>query len=518
MAPWVLSARTDVALAQGAARLAQRVRGDGSLDVADVASTLATGRARFDRRAVVVGRAIVRGCWTGWTRSLSGELGAGVSRGVARAGKTVMVFPGQGSQWAGMAVALARSSRVFAERLAACGEALSAFVTWSLEDVLRGAPGAPGFDRIDVVQPALFAVTVSLAELWRSCGVVPDVVVGHSQGETAAAHVAGALSLEDAARVVALRSRALVHLVGEGAMVSLALGSERARALIERWGPRLSLAAFNGPNATVVCGDDRGLARAARRCARRRGCVRGRSLRPSRRIHREPSASVRRSLRCSRRSVRRTAAVAMVSTVTGERVDGGELDAQYWYRGLREPVRFEQATRRLIEDGAGVFVEVSAHPVLTIAVQDTIDAVPGERDRVAVLGSLRRDDGGLDRFVASLGDAFVAGVDVDWGAVLGGAGRTVELPGYAFERSRHWLSPSAGTGDVRGVGLESAEHPLLGAAVALAEGGLGVHRSRVARDASVAGRSCGVGRGAAARYGVCGARARGGCAGGLRGA
>src|SRR5207302_3762020 len=137
------------------------------------------------------------------------------------------VFPGQGAQWEGMALELLESSPVFAEELRACGEALSAFVDWELDDVLRRAPGAPSLERVDVVQPALFAVMVSLARLWRSFGVEPAAVVGHSQGEIAAAHVAGALSLDDAARVVALRSQAVRdELAGHGGMVSLALAPE----------------------------------------------------------------------------------------------------------------------------------------------------------------------------------------------------------------------------------------------------------------------------------------------------
>ncbi|TDB92244.1 acyltransferase domain-containing protein, partial [Nonomuraea longispora] len=179
-----------------------------------------------------------------------------VVQGVAgSAGKTVFVFPGQGSQWLGMGVELLEGSPVFAARMAECEAALAPFVGWSLTGVLRGEDGQPGFDRVDVVQPVLWAVMVSLAGVWRSLGVVPAAVVGHSQGEIAAAVVAGALSLEDGARVVALRSQAIVALAGRGGMASVPLGSAGVGELLTRWEGRLSIAAVNGPASTVVSGD-----------------------------------------------------------------------------------------------------------------------------------------------------------------------------------------------------------------------------------------------------------------------
>ena len=211
---------------------------DSELGLADVGLSLA-GRSVFEHRAVVLG---------GEREGLLGALGAlvrgepapGVVQGVghvAAGGGVVFLFPGQGSQWESMALQLLDSSPVFAEHMHECGDALAPHVDWSLEDVLRGAQGAPGLDRVDVVQPALFAVMVSLAGLWRSCGVRPDVVLGHSQGEIAAAYVAGGLSLEDAAQVVALRSRALMGLAGKGGMVSVSgLRVGGLGGLLERWG------------------------------------------------------------------------------------------------------------------------------------------------------------------------------------------------------------------------------------------------------------------------------------------
>src|SRR5205807_3627132 len=174
----------------------------------------------------------------------------------AHGAKAVFVCPGQGSQWEGMALELYDSAPVFAQSLEACAAALSPYVDWSLEAVLRGAPGAPSLERVDVVQPALFAVMVSLAALWRSYGVEPAAVVGHSQGEIAAACVAGGLSLEDAARVVALRSQAIRdELAGKGGMVSVALPAAEVTERIGRFGDRIAVAAVNGPSSTVVAGE-----------------------------------------------------------------------------------------------------------------------------------------------------------------------------------------------------------------------------------------------------------------------
>ncbi|MFI1569093.1 type I polyketide synthase, partial [Streptomyces sp. NPDC020490] len=252
--PWIVSGRTPAALRDQAARLLAHVR-DGAPPAATGFSLATTRTAHPVRGAVVAARHET--FRAGLAELADGDVtGTTVTPGADR---PVFVFPGQGSQWAGMAVELYDASPVFAARLEECARALSAYVDWSLLDVLRGVEGAPGFDRVDVVQPALWAVMVSLADLWRFHGIRPAAVVGHSQGEIAAAAVAGVLSLEDAAKVSALRARALTALAGKGGMVSVADTADAVRERIGAWGDRLALASVNGPQSTVVSGDPEAL-------------------------------------------------------------------------------------------------------------------------------------------------------------------------------------------------------------------------------------------------------------------
>ncbi|WP_156038682.1 acyltransferase domain-containing protein, partial [Actinoalloteichus caeruleus] len=230
--PLVLSGRTGPALLAQADRLRDHLSRHPGTRPVDLARSLADGRATFSHRAVLTG-ADLPSLVTGLTALASGAPSPDVVTGIAEVpGRTVFVFPGQGSQWTGMALDLLDNSPVFARRFGECADALTAVVDWSPVDVLRGVPGAPSLDRVDVVQPVLFAVMVSLAALWRSAGVEPAAVLGHSQGEIAAACVAGALPLDDAARVVALRSRALAELAGLGGMVAVSAPVERVRPLL----------------------------------------------------------------------------------------------------------------------------------------------------------------------------------------------------------------------------------------------------------------------------------------------
>jgi polyketide synthase 12/candicidin polyketide synthase FscB len=467
--PWALSARSARSLRAQAGRLREFVNDDPELALADVGLSLVS-RSGFEHRAVVLGNER-----EGLLDALSALAGGGVSanliKGLAPASGTgaVFLFPGQGSQWEGMALELLACSPVFAAHMRACGEALSEHIDWSLEDVLQGAEGAPGLDRIDVLQPVLFAIVVSLAGLWRACGVRPVAVAGHSQGEIAAVHVAGGLSLEDAARVVALRSRALVRLVGRGAIASVALGAQELRMRLGRWGERITISAVNGPSSAGVAGDLEVLEELV--ADLKADGVRARMIPATVATHSPQAEAVREELLAALAPiVPRSADVPFFSTVTGGPLDTSRLDGEYWYRNLRETVQFEQAIRTLLGDGHRAFIEVSPHPVLTVGAQETIDALLDDPGEAVAVGSLRRQQGGPERFLSSVAEVWTHGVDVDWPALLAGCdARKVSLPTYAFQRERYWLLPAAGSGDATSIGMSSADHPLLGAAIPRAD-------------------------------------------------
>ncbi|KUJ33602.1 hypothetical protein ACZ90_71195, partial [Streptomyces albus subsp. albus] len=449
---WLLSARSDAALREQAARLLARMRTEPAPAIWDVAHALATTRTALEHRAAVVAEDR-DGFLRGLAALAAGDTAPGLVQGTAGpGGKVVFVFPGQGAQWAGMARELMASSAVFRDRLRACDEALAPFVDWSLLAVLDGAEGAPSLDRVDVVQPVLFAVMVSLAELWRFCGVRPDAVIGHSQGEIAAACVSGALTLSDAARVVALRSRALVALAGRGGMMSVALPEAELAPWLAPWGDRLAVAALNGPGSVVLAGDPEALD--GLHAELTAADLRARRIPVDYASHSPQVESIRAELLELLAPIAPvTSQVPFHSTVTGERIDTTGLDAGYWYTNLRHTVQFAQTTRALLDAGHRVFIEMSPHPVLAVGIQETLDQ--GDEGREGdeggepvldgvVVGSLRRDQGGWDRLLTSLSEAYVRGTAIDWPAVFGGPGTTrVELPTYPFQRERYWPTPAA---------------------------------------------------------------------------
>ncbi|WP_155357064.1 type I polyketide synthase [Acrocarpospora macrocephala] len=426
--PWVISARSAEALRAQAGRLRDRVVGEPAVGVADVALSLVRTRASFEHRAVVLGerRREALDAFAG------GRPDESVVSGSVIAGRRAFVFPGQGSQWAGMAAELLDGSPEFAGLIGSCGAALASFVDYSVLDVLRGAPGAPGLDRVDVVQPALWAVMVSLAGLWRARGVEPDLVLGHSQGEIAAATVAGALSLADGARVVALRSRAIAGIAGRGGMMSIAAPLDVVEEAVRPLAPQVGVAAFNGPRSAVVSGPREALAELGERLVADGHRVK--LLPVDYASHSAEVEGIRDEVIAALEPIRPVSVpMPFVSTLTGEPLDTAGLDAEYWYRSLRQPVRFAQATRRALDLGTGLFIECSPHPVLGTGVAETAEAA--ELD-VAVVGTLRRGDGGPERFTRSLAEAYTWGAPVDWAAQLPGA-RLIDLPTYPFQRRQY---------------------------------------------------------------------------------
>jgi rifamycin polyketide synthase module 9/10 len=463
--PLVVSARSAGSLAGQAGRLAAFAESD-AVSPAGMAGALVSGRAVFGERAVVVAGSRADAV-TGLAALARGEEVPGVVVGRTAAaglpGKLVWVFPGQGTQWAGMGRELLDASRVFAERIAECAAALERWVDWSLVDVLRGETDPSLMDRVDVLQPASFAVMVGLAAVWASVGVVPDAVLGHSQGEIAAACVAGALSLEDAAKVVALRSQAIATtLSGRGGMASVALGEDDAVALLGPWADRVEVAAVNSPTSVVVAGGAGALDEALE--ALSGNGVRVRRVAVDYASHTRHVEDLRGLLAEALAGISaRAPLVPFYSTVTGGWITGaGVVDGGYWFRNLRNQVGFGPAVADLIAQGHGVFVEVSAHPVLVQPITEITD----DTDAV-VVGTLRRDEGGPHRLLTSMGELFVRGVAVDWSGVLPAPAGRVDLPTYAFDHRHYWLRATGPATDAASLGLAAADHPMLGAVVQL---------------------------------------------------
>jgi acyl transferase domain-containing protein len=439
--PLLLSAHTGAALRARAGQLADHLDAYPEVPPADVALSLLRTRAHLGHRAVLLGpdRAALG---TG-LRDLAAERATeSVVLGRAVTGGDALIFPGQGSQWPAMARQLLAGPA--ADRLVECVEAVQPHLDYPLLDVLRAEPGAADLDRTDVVQPALWAVMVALAELWRRHGVHPELVIGHSQGEIAAATVVGALDLADAARVVALRSRAVARLATGGMMSVTAAPAELDRLLADADG--VSVAVHNGPRSLVLAGPADTLA--ALEPALVDAGHRTRILPVRYASHSPVVDELRDELRAALAPIRpRSTETLFVSTVTGAPVDTATLDADYWFANLRRPVRFADATRWALEHGCRRFLECSPHPVLLGGVEETAE----EADReVVTVGTLRRDDGGPDRVRRAVAEAYVGGAAVDWDRYCAPRGaRPTDLPTYPFQRSRHWLDavparPAAG--------------------------------------------------------------------------
>ncbi|WP_121843144.1 type I polyketide synthase, partial [Streptomyces sp. S5] len=448
--PWPVSAKSEEALD---GQIAAVTALDGAAPL-DVGHSLASGRARFDHRAVLLARPGT----TPWE----------AARGRAAVRSLALLFSGQGSQRAGMGRELYDRFPVFAEALDAVLARLDTGLTPSLREVLfaeEGSGTAALLDTTGYTQPALFAVEVALYRLVESWGVRPGHVAGHSVGEIAAAHVAGVFSLEDACRLVAARARLMQELPAGGAMVAVRATEAE---VVPRLTEGLSLAAVNGPDSVVIAGtEDEALALAEEFAAEGRKTQR---LPVSHAFHSplmEPMLDAFRRVAESLEYAEPR--IPVVSDVTGALAEPGQLTrAAYWVEHVRATVRFADGVRALAGAGANAFLEIGPGGVLTALAQSVLEA--DDRDEAVVLPALRKDRDEETALLTAVAGLHVSGVRVDWSAWFTGTGaRRTELPTYAFQRERYWPRPAALTGDISTAGLISAEHPLLGAAVPLAD-------------------------------------------------
>ncbi|NVB39809.1 acyltransferase domain-containing protein [Pseudenhygromyxa sp. WMMC2535] len=467
--PLRLSGHDAAALDEHAKRVRAFAAATPERPLAELAAALHTTRTHLGQRATVIASSTQELVDTLTALERGEPAPRFVSGRADLSGKVVFVFPGQGSQWPDMAKSLLASAPVFADAIAACDRALAPHVDWSLLDVLHGRPGAAALSRVDVVQPALFAMMVALAALWRSLGVEPDAVIGHSQGEIAAACVAGALSLEDAAKIVALRSRVITSLAGSGAMAATGLSAEALAPRLTGYGDRLSLAVDNGPASTVVSGDPAAVDELVAALAAED--VFARRVQVDYASHCAHIESVRDELLAALASLEpKPAATPIMSTVTQAWVAGETMDADYWYRNLRQAVSFAGATTALLRSGHRFFVEVSPHPVMPVALAGIFDAAGVQGLSVP---TLRREDGELERVMLSLGELLNRGcacaIETLWQAA---APKPIALPTYPFQRQRFWPPPQTGHTALAATGFDPVDHPLLVATTTLASGDL----------------------------------------------
>ncbi|MGW7368039.1 type I polyketide synthase, partial [Streptomyces sp. NPDC054841] len=451
---FALSGRSEAAVRGQAARLVRYVTEDTALP--DVAHTLARHRSHFERRAGIV---------AGDRDELLSQLAA-LATGRAplapsreeQTGKIAFVFAGHGGQWPGMGMGLMAGSEAFREELARIDEAVRRHVGWSVLNVLRAPEEFSPLGRTEFLQPVLFAVNAALAAAWRALGIAPDAVVGHSLGEIAAAYSAGALTLDDAVAVVTVRARAVVPLVGQGGMLAVELPRAQVEELLAPYAERLFVAAVNSAHSTAVSGEADALAELRRHFDEQR--ITARRLSTPFASHTPLMDPLREELLDRFSGIRGTRTpIPLYSAVPAEPVPGDRLDAEHWYANLRQPVRFAETIRRMLDDGYRYFVELSPHPSLTAS----IEAVAAEAGIDAVgVGSLRRQQDGHDVLLGRLGELYAAGHTPDW-HVLFPQGRRVALPTYAFARERHWLAPApataTGASPLLGTHVEASDEP-----------------------------------------------------------
>ncbi|MFE3831039.1 acyltransferase domain-containing protein, partial [Streptomyces sp. NPDC059092] len=460
--PVLLSARTPTALRDQAQRLADHLHTHPHTPLTDIAHTTTT-RSTFEHRAVLI-TTDRDDLITGLQALAHNRPRPGLITGTAtnHPHGVTWIFPGQGSQWPGMALNLLNTSPLFAQAINECEQALSPLVDWSLHEVLQGHPNAPGLDRVDVVQPVLFAIMVSLARLWRALGIHPTAVVGHSQGEIAAACAINAITLQDATTLIVKRSLAIAaHLAGKGAMASLALPAEKARTLLTH---NVEIAAINGPNSVVISGEPHAVHHIVTTC--QTNGTQARTLPVDYASHTTQVDTITHHIQQAAAHIHPTTQPeTFYSTITGQPTDTATLTTDYWINNLRQPVLLHPTIQNLTQQGHHTYLEISPHPVLTTHIQDTTP-------HALTHGTLRRNHNDITPLLTAMATLHVHGTPINWTTLHTHTNpHTTNLPTYPFQHKHYWLE-TTGAGDAAALGQDTADHPLLRAVIDTPDGSL----------------------------------------------
>lgn len=407
----------------------------------DIAYTAGLRRSHFEHRSSAV-VATKEELATVLDAFASGQMPAGVvmAKAAARPPKVVFVFSGQGSQWLGMGRQLYLDEPVFRDAISACDAALRKETGYSIIDELHKPENTSRLAKTLVAQPALFAIEVALTRLLQSWGIVPSALIGHSVGEIAAAHIAGMLDLDQAARLVSLRARIMQKATGLGKMVSVSLTEDAARKTIAGSEDRIGIGAINDPGSVVLSGDIEAVDKLVGELSARGVTVR--PLRVDYAFHSpqmEPLSA--EFLSALGKLDSKPATISMISTVTGKPILANEVDAAYWARNIRHTVRFSDAVAAAVLDDSPVFVEVGPHPVLAISIEQTLAA---KKVDTAIIPTLRREKDERRQILMTVGALHAHGCAVDGKQFYPDGGRIVTLPTYRWQRERYWLETHAG--------------------------------------------------------------------------
>ena len=445
-----LSANSGEGLKILAGNFLELLASDPSLTANDICYAASFRRSGFNHRLAIIARS---------KSELSGSLHSFVNEESDpnlfvvgeipdATGKLAFVFSGQGGQWYGMGRELLQREPVFYNCIESIDHIIGSRFGWSLIDVLRNKGSESRLEEIDVVQPATFAIQVALATLWRSWGIIPDAVVGHSMGEIAAAYVAGVLTLEDAIQVVCSRSELLKQLRGKGSMLVTELSWIEAEELLMQFETDVSIAAMNGPTSTVLSGNPGTISKVIDTLQRKNLFCKLVNVDVA--SHSPQVDELRSRLVDGLRELNpKSPQIHIYSTVTGASGDDIIFNADYWFDNIRKPVLFSNAIQQLFENGYSTFVEIGPHPVLVSSIQQ----IQPQRVNALVLPSLRRDEPEREILLRTLGMLYVRGFSIDWKKLSSVKGSYVHLPSILWQRQRYWMDMS------HEVATSSSSHP-----------------------------------------------------------